>query len=104
MYRSTGDSAVPSSARSFRRLGKSSVARKSSHVIRAAPSAALRMPTFASSRLRPSNALIATSRATVKPIPAIVPPPATATQPTGGWSRPRVSFVRSHALPRIPSG
>ncbi len=40
----------------------------------------------------------------MKPIPAIVPPPATAAQPTGGRSRRRLSRVSSHELPRIPTG
>jgi hypothetical protein len=40
----------------------------------------------------------------VKPIPAIVPPPATAAQPTGGRSRPPVNRVSSHELPRMPTG
>ena len=66
--------------------GSSAVARKSSQVRSAAPIAALRMPSFASSSWRPSKARVATSSATVKPIPAIVPPPATAAQPTGGRS------------------
>ena len=66
--------------------------------------AALRMPSFASSSCSPSNASVATSNAIVKPIPAIVPPPATATQPTGGRSRRPLSRVRSHELPRMPTG
>ncbi len=44
------------------------------------------------------------SSATVKPTPAIVPPPATAAQPTGGRSLPPVSRVSSHDAPRIPTG
>ena len=75
------------------------MARNSSQVMSAAPTAALKMPNFASSSSRPSKASVATSSATVKPIPAIVPPPATAAQPTGGRSRPRVSRVSSHELP-----
>ena len=64
---------------------------------RDAPSAALRMPIFASSSCCPSKASVAMSSATVKPMPAIVPPPATAAQPTGGRSRPRVSRVAEPA-------
>src|SRR5438094_759727 len=86
------------------RRGRSAVARNSSQVIVAAPSAALRIPTFASSSCLPSNASVATRSETVKPIPAIVPPPATAAQPTGGCSRPRLSRVASHVHPRMPTG
>ncbi len=42
--------------------------------------------------------------AIVNPTPAIVPPPATATQPTGGCSRPPLSRVTSHENPRMPTG
>ncbi len=66
--------------------------------------AALRMPSFASSSCGPSNARVATSSDTVKPIPAIVPPPATATQPTGGRSRSWLTRATSHDAPRMPSG
>jgi hypothetical protein len=41
---------------------------------------------------------------TVKPIPATVPVPMTAPQPTDGRSRPRLSRVASHAQPAVPSG
>ncbi len=44
------------------------------------------------------------SSETVKPIPAIVPPPATAAQPTGGRSRPPLSRVTSQDAPTIPTG
>ena len=37
-------------------------------------------------------------------MPAIAPPPATAAQPTGGRSRPRLSLVTSQATPAIPTG
>ena len=43
--------------------------------------------------LRRENAIPAISSETVKPIPAIVPPPASAAQPTGGRRRPRLSLV-----------
>ena len=69
---------------------------------RDAPSAALRTPSFASSSWTPWNASVAISSETVKPMPAIVPPPATAAQPTGGRSRPRLSRVTSQALPDDP--
>ena len=40
----------------------------------------------------------------MNPIPAIVPPPATAAQPTGGRSRPRLTRVTIQALPTTPTG
>jgi hypothetical protein len=80
------------------------VARNSSQVTSDAHSAAPRIPTFASSSSVPSNASVATSSETVKPIPAIVPPPATAAQPTGGRARPPLTLVYSHDVPRMPSG
>ena len=58
-------------------------------------SAAAMMPIFASASVSPSNASDATRSETVNPIPAIVPPPRTAAQPTGGRRRPRVSRVAS---------
>ena len=62
------------------------------------------MPSFASARSFPVSASEAISSETVKPIPAAVPAPMTAPQPTGGWSRPRLSRVMSHALPAVPTG
>jgi hypothetical protein len=47
---------------------------------------------------------LAISSATVKPIPATAPPPATAAQPTGGRSRPRLSFTTSQEPPMMPIG
>ena len=41
---------------------------------------------------------------TVKPIPAMVPTPATAAQPTGGRSLPRLIRVSSQDAPAIPAG
>ncbi len=61
-------------------------------------------PSFASSSRSPLSAMVAISRATVKPIPAIAPPPATAAQPTGGRSRPRLARVSSQEVPVIPIG
>ena len=40
----------------------------------------------------------------MKPIPAMVPAPATDAQPTGGRSRPPLSRVASHVEPAIPIG
>ena len=51
-------------------------------------SAALSTPSFASRSSSPSKASAAISSETVKPMPAIVPPPIVAAQPTGGRSRP----------------
>ena len=47
---------------------------------------------------------MATSSDTVNPMPAIVPPPATASQPTGGRRRPRLSRVTSQDTPTMPTG
>ena len=68
---------VPSSARIRCRRGSRFVTRTRSQVIVAASSAALRTPTFASSSSGPWNARSAMRIETVKPIPAIVPAPAT---------------------------
>ena len=68
-------------------------------------SAAARMPSFASSSSAPSNASVAMSSETVNPIPAIVPPPATAAQPTGGRSRPPAQpRRRATCTPTMPTG
>ncbi len=95
---------VPSRARIFSRLGSSRVTRKTVQVSTDAQNAADRMPSFASASRVPWKASEAMSRATVKPIPAIAPAPATAAQPTGGWMRPRLSRVTSHAAPVVPTG
>ena len=44
------------------------------------------------------------SSETVKPIPAIVPAPATDAQPTGGRRRPWLRRVASQVAPTIPTG
>ena len=44
------------------------------------------------------------SSETVKPIPAIAPPPASAAHPTGGCSRPPLTFVTSQEPPVTPIG
>ena len=97
-------SAVPSSARVRRRGGSNTVARKTIQVRTDEHTAADRMPSFASSSCAPLKASAAMRRATVKPIPAMVPPPATAAQPTGGRNRPRLNRVTSHEKPRMPIG
>ncbi len=66
--------------------------------------AALRTPSFASRSSTPLKASAAIRIETVKPIPAIAPPPIVAAQPTGGRSRPRLSFVTSQETPAIPTG
>ena len=92
---------VPSRARTFSRLGSSRVTRNTVQVSADAQNAADRMPSFASASRVPWKASEAMSRATVKPIPAIAPAPATAAQPTGGWMRPRLSAADQ---PRGPGG
>ncbi len=47
---------------------------------------------------------MAISRATVKPIPEMVPLPITAAQPTGGRTRPRVSRVTAHDVSTTATG
>ena len=44
------------------------------------------------------------SRETVKPMPAMVPPPTTEAQPTSGRTRPRLRNETSHAAPITPIG
>ena len=66
--------------------------------------AALRTPSFASSSGSPWKARAAIRSDTVKPMPAMGPPPATAAQPTGGRSRPRLSFVTSQEAETMPIG
>ena len=59
---------------------------------------------MASASSVPWKASEAISSDTVKPIPAIVPVPSTAAQPTGGRMRPRLTVVTSQAIPVVPSG
>ena len=96
--------AVPSRTWARRTGGSAAVTRKSAQVTTAAPNAAVKMPSLASARSGPVNASAAISRLTVKPMPAIVPPPVTAAQPTGGRSRPPVSRVTSHDPATMPTG
>jgi hypothetical protein len=95
---------APSSARVRTRDGSSAVTRTATEVTTAAHSAADRMPTLACSSCVPLKARVAISRATVKPMPVMAPPPATTAHPTGGLSRPRLSRMTSHEKPRIPTG
>jgi hypothetical protein len=44
------------------------------------------------------------SSETVNPMPAMVPAPVTAAQPTGGRSRPRDTRSSSQAAPTVPAG
>ena len=61
-------------------------------------------PSFASARSVPVKARQAISSDTVNPIPATVPTPSTAPQPTGGASRRLVTLLTSHAVPAVPIG
>ena len=97
-------SEVPSSAWSRRRQGSPCTTRNTSQVSNDAPSAADKMPSFASARVSPDNASEAISSETVNPIPATAPTPVTAPHPTGGVTRPRVSRASSHAMPHVPIG
>ena len=61
-------------------------------------------PSLASSRSRPANARLQMRSATVKPMPATAPPPASTGQLTNGrgpWTTRREA---THEAPRIPSG
>ena len=102
--RSVRSCAVPSSALIRSGCGSSAVARKTTQVSDEASTAAVRTPSFASSSVSPWKARLAMRSETVKPMPAMKPPPATAAQPTGGRRRPRVSFVTSSAAPVTPTG
>ena len=102
--RSVTCSAVPRRARIFSRLGSRMVALNTSQVTADEHSAADRMPSLASASRVPWKASAAMSSDTVKPIPAMVPAPSTAAQPTGGWIRPRVSLLTSQAAPVVPTG
>jgi hypothetical protein len=80
------------------------VARETNQVSTEETSAALRMPSLACSSCSPLKARVAISSDTVNPIPAMVPAPATAAQPTGGRSFPLLSTETSHEPPTIPIG
>ena len=103
MLRSTSGSLVSEQRPGARALvGSSAVALNSSQVSSAASEGHAEIPTFAFARSAPSKASAAISSETVNPMPAIVPPPATAAQPTGGRSRPRLSRASSHGAPTMP--
>ena len=80
------------------------MARKTSQVTAGAASTVDKTPSLASCSSVPVKARVATSMDTAKPIPAIVPTPATVTQPTGRRSRPRLRRASSHDAPVMPSG
>ena len=61
-------------------------------------------PSLALSRSSPLNAREAIRRATVKPMPAIVPLASTAALPMGGRIRPRLSRVTAQELPTTAMG
>ena len=81
-----------------------SVARNTVHVAADATRAALSTPSFASWSRGPLNASVAIRIDTVKPMPAIAPPPATAAQPTGGRRRRLLARFTSHVVAVTPSG
>ena len=91
-------------ARILSRLGSRAVTLNTSQVTAEEHSAADRMPSLASASRVPWKASDAMSRDTVKPIPAMVPAPSTAAQPTGGRIRPRVTLLTSQAVPAVPTG
>jgi hypothetical protein len=95
---------VPSSARSRIRGDSFSSPWNTTQVSRVERSTADRMPSLASFSTAPVNASDAISSETVNPMPATVPTPSTAPQPTGGDSRPRVTLLTSQAVPAVPTG
>ena len=60
------------------------------------------MPTLASASSASWKASEAISRDTMNPMPAMVPTPVTAAQPTGGRILPRLIRARSHAAATVP--
>ena len=95
---------VPYSARSRVRGESLPRPRNTAQVSSVAQIAPDSTPSLASARSLPVNARLAMSSDTVNPIPATVPTPSTAPQPTGGASLPLVSLVTSHAVPAVPTG
>ena len=93
-------------SRTLARAGPGSrvVTKNTDQLSSAEATAAVRMPRVASLNAFPVNATDAMRRETVNPIPAIVPAPSTAAQPTGGRSRPPVNLVTSAAMPVTPIG
>jgi len=94
----------PRSARLRSGDGRRSVIWNTNQVSRAATTAAVSTPSVASFNSTPVNATEATSSETVKPIPAKVPPPRAAIQPTGGRSRPLVTLLTRAETVMIPAG
>jgi protein-disulfide isomerase len=88
----------PSSSRARRSAGSSCVTRSTPQVSPAATSTADSAPSLASASCSPWNARVAISKATVKPIPAMAPLPATAAAPIGGRIRPWLSRVTAQEL------
>ena len=80
------------------------VALSTAQVSADAPNPAVSTPSLASWRSTPWKASVAISSETVKPMPAIVPPPRTEAQPTGGLIRPRVMRVTTNVTPATPIG
>src|SRR5450755_3399391 len=97
-------SAVPSTARARSRAGSIAVVRNTTQVTPQDSAAAVSTPTLAYWSCSPVKARVAISRDTVKPIPAMVPPPATVAQPTGGRSTPRLILVTNHDPATMPTG
>ena len=95
---------VPYSARSLVRGESLPMPRNTSQVSSVAQIAPESTPSFASARSLPVKASEAMSSDTVNPMPATVPTPSTAPQPTGGARRRLVSLLTSHAMPAVPIG
>ncbi len=97
-------SAVPSRASSFSRLGSLATALNTAQLSPDAHSTADSTPTLASASASPWKASEAISSETVKPTPAMAPVPATAAQPMGGRTRPRLIQVTTAAPAPVPIG
>ncbi len=98
------DSAVAASWRARSSPGRRSTTLKSTHATTAEHDAAASTPTLASSSCSPSNARPAISSATVKPMPATAPPPASVGHATGGCRRLRSSLTASQGAATMPTG
>jgi hypothetical protein len=88
----------------LRAFGIRAVARNTAQVDAEATSAAESTPSLASASCSPEKASVAISSETVNPIPAMVPLPATAAQPTDGRIRPRVSRSSTRDTPMTATG
>ena len=100
--RSSSSSAMPASWRARTDSGSMAITRKTTKLSSVARVAAPSTPSFASSSRCPSNARLEIRSATVKPMPATVPPPTIVGQLNDRWRPP--TRDASHVAATIPSG